>query len=79
MQMGDARDFNAGYILACANIVNQHDEPGMAADVARELGVSWDEVKRMRLSPYDMAALRKIKRYGRRDAFRAALAAMEES
>lgn len=55
------RDFNAGYILACAAIVHLHDEPVVAADVMAELGVSWAAVRRLELSEYDMSALRKIK------------------
>lgn len=55
-------DFNMGYAIACANLVNLHDEPGLAADVMIELGVSWPAIKRMGLSDYDMKALRQIKR-----------------
>lgn len=46
-------DFNIGYVLACANLVNLHDQPGMAADVMAEAGISWAEVKRMGLSEHD--------------------------
>jgi len=53
--------FNIGYVIACANLVNLHDEPGLAADVMAELGVSWADIKRMGLTEYDMKALRKIK------------------
>ena len=55
------RDFNAGYVLACANLVNLHDEPGMAADVMAQLGITWADVLRMKLSDYDMDALQKIR------------------
>jgi hypothetical protein len=54
-------DFNTGYLIACANLVNLHDQPGMAADLVAELGVTWKDVTAMNLSEYDMEALEKIK------------------
>lgn len=60
--MSETDNFNVGYVLACANIVNLHNDPVIAANVLGELGVSWTDIKRMGLSDYDMAALRKIKR-----------------
>ena len=55
------RDFNAGYVLACANLMHLHDQPTMAADVMAQAGITWAEIKRMDLGDYDMEALRKIK------------------
>lgn len=66
---GEIDRFNIGYVIACANLVNLHDEPGLAADVMAELGVSWADINRMRLTGYDMKALRKIKDERRGEAF----------
>lgn len=87
--MGKLTEFQHGYVIACANLVNLHDQPGMAADMLRELGVSWDDVRGADLSKYDMAALCKIKiesgpgvfvdnRRQRRKAGRLALAQEDE-
>lgn len=54
-------DFNIGYTLACSNLVNLHDQPGIAADVMAQAGISWEEVEAMGLTEYDMKALREIK------------------
>lgn len=76
-------DFNVGYVLACANLVNLHDQPGMAADVMAQAGISWAEVKRMGLSEYDMRALRLIRQEKASEPFtdagHAALAAQEKT
>lgn len=56
------RQFNVGYILACCNLTNLHDEPCMSFDVLEQLGISRAEVKAMNLSEYDTKALRKIER-----------------
>lgn len=57
---GEKRAFNAGYVLACCNLQNLHDEPTIAADVLREIGISRSQVRDMGLSEYDMSALREI-------------------
>lgn len=54
--------FNHGYVLACCNIANLHDEPSIAFDVLRELGITKAEVKAMELCDYDAKALCKIER-----------------
>ncbi len=54
--------FNHGYVIACCNVTNLHDEPGIAHDTLRELGISKAEVKRMGLCDYDAKALREIER-----------------
>ena len=54
--------FEHGYVLACCNIVNLHDEPTIAHDALSELGVTRQAVKAMNLSEFDMKALRKIER-----------------
>jgi len=72
--------FNAGYVIACANLVNLHGEPGCAADMMAQLGITWGEVERMDLSDYDMRALQLIKQEKSRHPFldgRAALGGKE--
>lgn len=54
--------FEHGYVLACCNIVNLHDEPTIAHDTLSELGITRSEIKAMNLSEYDLKALRKIER-----------------
>lgn len=54
--------FEHGYVLACCNIVNLHDEPTIAHCTLSELGVTRADVKAMNLSEYDLKALRKIER-----------------
>ncbi|KAB2728213.1 hypothetical protein [Brucella anthropi] len=54
--------FEHGYVLACCNIVNLHDEPTIAHCTLSELGVTRTAVKAMDLSEYDLKALRKIER-----------------
>lgn len=67
------KNFNAGYVLACANLVNLHGETTLATDVLCELGITWTDVLAMDLSEYDMGALQQIrdhdtpKRYAFRD------------
>lgn len=52
--------FDHGYLIAVANIVNLHDEPGIAEDVLRELGVSPNAVRRLDLCDYDAKPLRAL-------------------
>ncbi|MFS2326647.1 hypothetical protein U2P60_14725 [Brucella sp. H1_1004] len=58
----EKKAFKAGYVLACCNVVHQHDEPTIAHDALAELGVTKAEVKAMKLSEFDMKALRIIER-----------------
>lgn len=55
--------FKFGYTLACCTLTNLHDQPGMAHDVLKDLGLTRQDVKAMDLSEYDAKALRKIERY----------------
>lgn len=64
-----SQNFNVGYALACANLVNLHDQPGMAADVMAQAGISWAEIERMDLTEYDMKALRLIRQEKASDPF----------
>lgn len=71
--------FNHGYVIACCNITNLHDEPGIAHDTLRELGVTKAEVKKMGLCDYDAKALRDIERArGPNSAVYAAVPAKQE-
>lgn len=71
--------FNHGYVIACCNITNLHDEPGIAHDTLRELGVTKAEVKKMGLCDYDAKALREIERArGRNSAVYAAAPAKQD-
>jgi hypothetical protein len=54
--------FKTGYMLACCNLVNLHDEPGLAYDVLAEAGITRADVKAMELCDYDAKALRKIRK-----------------
>lgn len=54
--------FQHGYVAACSNLVHLHDEPGMAADVFRELGIGQVELDGMDLCEYDQEAFAKISR-----------------
>lgn len=54
--------FNHGYVLACCNIANLHDQPEIAFDILRELGVTRAQVRAMNLCDYDRQALRHIER-----------------
>ena len=51
-------EFARGYVIACCNLVNLHDQPGMAHDVLLELGLKKDELQAMDLTDYDMAAFK---------------------
>lgn len=54
------RAFRSGYVLACCNLVHQHDEPSMAHDVLSQLGITRAQVKALGLDDYDQKALREI-------------------
>ena len=54
--------FNRGYLIACCNLANLHNEPCIASDVFLEAGINAAEVKAMDLTEYDMRALREIRK-----------------
>lgn len=56
----EKRAFQAGYLIAVANIVNLHDETVIAEDVLNELGICRSTMERMGLSDYDRKPLRKL-------------------
>lgn len=55
--------FKFGYTLACCTLTNMHDQPGMAKDVLKDIGLTRAEVKAMDLTEYDAKALRQIERH----------------
>jgi hypothetical protein len=55
-------EFNRGYILACSNLQNLHDEPNIASDTLMQLGLTRTDI--LTIIPaeeeYDRAALDEI-------------------
>lgn len=60
-QHSKREQFNAGYLLACCNISNMHNEESIASDILAEAGITEEEVKSLDLSEYDATALVKIR------------------
>jgi hypothetical protein len=56
------QNFNAGYLIACCNLFNMHNEEGMAADILAEATITEEDVKALGLSEYDAAALVEIRK-----------------
>jgi hypothetical protein len=54
-------DFNRGYLIACCNIANLHNEECIASDVLIEAGIVQSDVTAMDLNEYDAAALVRIR------------------
>jgi hypothetical protein len=50
--------FGHGYLIATANIVHLHDQPGIAEDVLREGGVKRADMETLGLTEYDLKPLR---------------------
>lgn len=63
-ELGKSRkkNFNAGYLIACCNVFNMHNEEGIAADILAEAGITEEEVKALGLSEYDADALVEIRK-----------------
>lgn len=55
-------NFNAGYLIACCNIANMHNEECIASDVLSQAGITEAEVKALDLSEYDANALVEIRK-----------------
>ncbi|WP_025828343.1 hypothetical protein [Acetobacter okinawensis] len=60
-------NFNAGYLIACCNIVNMHNEEGIASDILAQAGITEAEVKALDLSEYDANALTEIRKASSED------------
>lgn len=56
------RSFNAGYLIACCNLCNMHNEESIAADLLSQVDITRSEVAAMDLSEYDSNALQIIRR-----------------
>jgi hypothetical protein len=54
--------FKFGYTLACCTLVHMHDQPGMAKDVLKDIGLTRADTKAMNLTDFDAKLLRKIER-----------------
>ena len=63
----DTLEFKRGYMLACCNLVNMHDEPTIGAEVLAAADITKADVKAMDLTDYDATALREMRKYGRFD------------
>ena len=66
--MGDAQiEFERGYVIAVANLVNMHGASTEAVDLMRALDISFHKIRRLELTEYDMRAILELKRqYGTR-------------
>lgn len=62
MNHAEKSAFNLGYLIACCNIQNLHDDPVIASDVLAEAGITRAELKDMDLNNYDSKALRAIRK-----------------
>ncbi|MFT8369284.1 MAG: hypothetical protein ABF646_11095 [Acetobacter papayae] len=56
------QNFNAGYLIACCNIANMHNEESIASDVLAEASITESDVKALDLSEYDANALAEIRK-----------------
>lgn len=54
------RDFEAGYLIAVANIMHSHDNPVIAADVLGELSDDPAILDGLDLSDFDLEPLRQL-------------------
>jgi hypothetical protein len=56
----ERHEFKRGYLIACANLINGWDRPEIAKHLIGELGIeSFDDLKSLDLTDYDLEALRK--------------------
>jgi len=59
--MTQLTEFETGYVMACANMQNLHDEPNIASDALLELGRTKSEIlSGFEWSEYDRDALKTI-------------------
>ena len=54
-------EFNRGYILACCNIQNILDQPGVGWEAINQLNISQTEIDKLDLSEHDQRTLEKIR------------------
>lgn len=53
----DKQSFQAGYLIAVANIMHLHDEDMVATDVLHELGADASDPEKLGLTEYDREPL----------------------
>jgi len=53
-------DFNRGYLIAVANLMNLHDSEVEAQDVLGQLGCTRAQMEKLGLTDYDLTPLRKL-------------------
>ena len=58
--------FDHGYLIACSNLVNMHDEPDLAGDILDQINLSVEQIEAMDLSEIDLSALEAITKSGRK-------------
>ncbi len=58
------RQFNAGVLIAASTLQAQHDQPTMASDMLRDMGLNGYDCKPLDLTDFDKQNLRKICRWG---------------
>ncbi|KZL27034.1 hypothetical protein [Pseudovibrio sp. WM33] len=54
MTQDEKKAYMAGYIAACTQIAQTHNQPTMAAELLRSAGLTDDEVKALQLSDFDL-------------------------
>lgn len=55
----EERAFAQGAAVALGVLAGAHGEPGTAADIAREMGLTLADFKRARCEPYDLKPFRR--------------------
>jgi len=56
----DKDSFEAGYLLAVANIMHLHGEEMIGTDVLQDSGISSNAVRRLALTEFDAKPLRRL-------------------
>lgn len=60
LEKKEKQAFDVGYTLAVSNLINLHDQPGMAADVIVQSDITLRKIEAMGLTDYDLKPLRKM-------------------
>jgi uncharacterized membrane protein len=61
MTEAEIKAWKNGYLIACCNLTNMHDQPSLASDVLAEAAITEANVEAMELTEYDLRALAKIR------------------
>lgn len=59
-EVTEAGDFNRGYMIAVANLMNLHGDEVIARDVLMQLGASREDMEALDLTDYDLEPLRAL-------------------